>query len=65
MKNEAAAALGRMGKGIPKRITDEERARRSARMHALNARRVEVKFEPEVEFAPAIDNKTNVGDVKG
>jgi len=56
MKNEAAAALGRMGKGIPKRITDEERARRSERMRALNAKRIPVKFEPEVEFTPPIDN---------
>lgn len=56
MKNEAAAALGRMGKGIPKRITDEERERRSKRMHALNAKRIPVKFEPDVSFVPAIDN---------
>lgn len=45
-----------MGKGRPKTLTDEERARRSARMHALNAKRIPVKFEPEVEFTPPIDN---------
>jgi len=34
--NKAAQALGRMGKGIPKNYTKEERKRRSEWMKSLN-----------------------------
>ena len=37
--NKAAQALGRLGRGIPKNFTPEERDRRRALMAAINARR--------------------------
>lgn len=36
MKNEAAAALGRLGKGVPKTLTRAERIRRRERMLAYH-----------------------------
>ena len=58
MKNEAAAALGRMGKGVRKTLSDAERKRRADHMRQLNAQRVEVKFESDVEFTPTVDKHT-------
>ena len=37
--NKAAQALGRLGKGVPRNFTPEERAKRAERMRQLNARR--------------------------
>jgi hypothetical protein len=46
MKNQAAVALGRMAKGVPKTLTDEQRTFRAqqlaqARKHVAKARRSE------------------------
>jgi hypothetical protein len=38
-KNPAAIALGRMGKGHKKTITEQDREARRQRMNAVNARR--------------------------
>jgi len=39
VKNKAAQALGRMGKGISKKYTKAERKRRAKRMRLLNEER--------------------------
>ncbi len=39
--NAAAQALGRMGKGVRKTLSDDERAKRAARMRAVTAKRVD------------------------
>jgi len=44
-KNPAAVALGRMGKGKPKTITDDDRDARRIRMTALNVTREKVRRE--------------------
>lgn len=38
-KNQAAVALGKLGKGHPKRFSAEERERRAERMRQINAAR--------------------------
>jgi hypothetical protein len=58
MKNEAAAALGRMGKGVRKTLTDAERKRRSERMRQLNAQRVAVQFS-DTSFEVPVLTPTN------
>lgn len=63
MKNEAAAALGRMGKGVRKTLSDAERKRRSERMREINARRVAVQFSDtsfEVPVLTQPQTKSNV-----
>lgn len=37
--SKAAAALGRLARGIPKTLTPEESEKRRQAMHAINARR--------------------------
>lgn len=44
--NEAASELGKMGRGVPKSFTPEERAKRAERMRAINAQRKVVRAEP-------------------
>lgn len=39
MTHERAVELGKMGKGIPKSFSAEERKKRSERMKAINAER--------------------------
>ena len=43
--NEAASELGKMGRGVPKSFTAEERAKRAERMRALNEQRKVVRAE--------------------
>jgi hypothetical protein len=42
-KHPAAVALGRLNKGVPKRITDEERAARAERMAFARSKRHPLK----------------------
>ena len=44
-KNPAAVALGRMGKGKPKTVSDEDREARRLRMVALNTSREKLRKE--------------------
>jgi hypothetical protein len=44
-KHPAAVALGKLNKGIPKRITDKERAARAERMAFARSMRHPVKRE--------------------
>ncbi len=48
-KNPAAVALGRMGKGKPKTVTDEDREARRLRMVALNVDREKFRKERSKE----------------
>jgi len=58
MKNEAAAALGRMGKGVRKTLTDAERRRRADRMRQINAQRISVQFS-DTSFEVPVLTQTN------
>lgn len=59
MKNPAAVALGRLAKGVPKTITEEDRQARRERLAIARKRRhIPVEFREE-SFEPTIDNNDN------
>ena len=59
MKNPNAVALGRMARGIPKTITEEDRQARRVRLAIARKRRhIPVEFRDE-SFEPTIDNNDN------
>lgn len=63
MKNPNAVALGRMARGIPKTITEEDRQARRERLAIARKRRhIQVEFRDE-SFEPTIDSKPAVGEV--
>lgn len=57
--NAAAQALGRMGKGVPKKLSDEERAKRAERMRAVTAKRVTKRVTMHLD-KPWFDTTENV-----
>lgn len=50
--SQAAAQLGRRGRGRPKTITDEDRQRRSDQMQAINEKRRVVRIQGVVVNSP-------------
>ncbi|MGA2446868.1 MAG: hypothetical protein ABSG50_15755 [Opitutaceae bacterium] len=52
IKNCHAVALGRLGRGVPKRFSLAERRRRRARMIAYNRTRAEAKARAQTQEAP-------------
>lgn len=56
-KNKAAQALGRLGRGKPKRYSDAEREKRRQRMHAINERKAQANPERRV-FVRMADGTT-------
>ncbi len=63
-KNPAAVALGRMGKGKLKTVTDEDRERRRIHMMRLNSERAErivEKKRKHREDKDAVKNRAEVG----
>jgi hypothetical protein len=59
----AASIMGQRNRGIPKRVSEEERAKRRARMVALNAQREERrKALKQAEFPAVVSDSKTAGN---